>query len=102
MRLGVDGTMPGAMYAEIYPLLWELQRKGEMAKLREVFSKLLVMVNLDQQIPGTRSYMFQKRGIFKNDRLAQGRLLLDGGAEGRDGLGARGTEAVSEGLNRDN
>ncbi len=65
MRLGVDGTMPGAMYAEIYPLLWELERKGEMEKLREVFSKLLVMVNLDQQIPGTRSYMFHKRGIFK-------------------------------------
>ncbi len=65
MRLGVDGTMPGAMYAEIYPLLWELERKGDMDKLREVFSKLMVMINLDQQIPGTRSYMFHKRGIFK-------------------------------------
>jgi hypothetical protein len=65
MRLGFDGTMPGAMYADVYALLWELHKKGDRDKLREVFSKLLLMVNLDQQIPGVRNYVFQRRGIFK-------------------------------------
>ena len=65
MRLGFDGTMPGAMFADVYALLWELHEKGDDVKLREVFSKLLLMVNLDQQIPGVRNYTFKKRGIFK-------------------------------------
>lgn len=64
MRLGFDGTMPGAMFADVYALLWELHQKGDREQLREVFSKLLLMVNLDQQIPGVRSYVFRKRGIF--------------------------------------
>lgn len=65
MRLGFDGTMPGAMFADVYALLWELHLKGDRRKMREVFSKLLLMVNLDQQIPGVRNYVFRKRGIFK-------------------------------------
>ena len=65
MRLGFDGTMPGAMFAEVYALLWELHQKDDRKKMREVFSKLLLLVNLDQQIPGVRNYVFRKRGIFK-------------------------------------
>ena len=65
MRLGFDGTMPGAMYAETYALLWELHKKGDRTKMREVFSKLMLMVNLDRQIPGVRNYVFKRRGIFK-------------------------------------
>ncbi len=65
MRLGFDGTMPGAMFSDIYALLWELHKKNDREKIREVFSKLLLMINLDQQIPGTRNYVFKKRGLFK-------------------------------------
>jgi len=65
MRLGFDGTMPGAMYADVYALLWELHKKGERDKIREVFSKLLLLINLDQHIPGVRSYAFKRRGVFK-------------------------------------
>ena len=65
MRLGFDGTMPGAMYPEIYALLWEFHKKGDRTKMREVFSKLMLMINLDRQIPGVRNYVFQRRGIFK-------------------------------------
>jgi 4-hydroxy-tetrahydrodipicolinate synthase len=65
MRLGFDGTMPGAMFSDVYALLWELHQKGDRDKLREVFSKLLLMINLDQQIDGVRSYAFKRRGVFK-------------------------------------
>jgi 4-hydroxy-tetrahydrodipicolinate synthase len=76
MRLGFDGTMPGAMFADVYALLWELHKKNDQAKLREVFSKLLLMINLDQQIPGVRNYVFQKRGIFKTTVSRRGEYSL--------------------------
>ena len=66
MRLGSDGTIiGGAPYADIYAQLWQLHLKGKSVEQREMFSKLLLMLNLDQQIPGTRSYILKKRGVFK-------------------------------------
>jgi 4-hydroxy-tetrahydrodipicolinate synthase len=65
LRLGFDGTMPGAMFADVYALLWQLHLEGKREQWRDVFSKLLLMINLDRQIPGVRSYMFKRRGIFK-------------------------------------
>lgn len=66
MRLGVDGVMTGgAMYADVYASLWELQQAGREAELRDCFSKLLLMLNLDNSIPGVRLYVLKKRGIFK-------------------------------------
>ena len=72
MRYGLDGTMPGAMYSDVYALLWSLHEKKDWVKIREVFSKLLLMINLDQQIPGTRRYMFKRRGIFKTTAARRG------------------------------
>lgn len=65
LRLGFDGTMPGAMFADVYALLWELHLEGKREQWREVFAKLLLMINLDGQIPGVRNYMLKRRGIFK-------------------------------------
>jgi len=66
MRLGCDGTITGgAMYADIYARLWNLHQQNKPDETRELFSKLLLMLNLDQDIPGTRLYMLRKRGIFK-------------------------------------
>jgi 4-hydroxy-tetrahydrodipicolinate synthase len=66
MRLGTDGTINGgAMYADIYAQLWELHLQNKRSELRELFSRLLLMLNLDQDIPGTRLYILKKRGVFK-------------------------------------
>ena len=66
MRLGMDGVMTGgAMYADVYAQLWELHVAGETEELRDLFSKLLLMLNLDRSIPGVRLYVLQKRGISK-------------------------------------
>ncbi|MEZ5356935.1 MAG: dihydrodipicolinate synthase family protein [Bryobacteraceae bacterium] len=64
-RLGMDGTMPGAPYADVYVQIWEAWQAGDRAAAREVFSKLLLMINLDGVLPGTRQYVMKKRGIFK-------------------------------------
>jgi 4-hydroxy-tetrahydrodipicolinate synthase len=66
MRHGFDGTITGgAMYGDVYARLWRLHLENKQDELREVFSKLLLMLNLDQQIPGVRLYILKKRGVFK-------------------------------------
>jgi 4-hydroxy-tetrahydrodipicolinate synthase len=66
MRLPSDGVITGgAMYGDIYARLWNLHQQGKADETRELYGKLLLMLNLDQQIPGTRLYILKKRGIFK-------------------------------------
>ncbi len=65
MRLGFDGTMPAAQYPDIHAQVWELYQSGKQEGARELFGKLLLMLNVEQQIPGTRQYIMKKRGVFK-------------------------------------
>lgn len=68
MRLGMDGTMPGAPYADLYVQVWDAWQAGRHDRAREIFSKLLLLLNCEQQIPGTRLYVMRKRGVFKTMR----------------------------------
>ena len=65
MRLGFDGTMPGAPYSDIYPRIWNLYQSGERDRARELFGRLMVLINMETQAPGTRQYIMKKRGVFK-------------------------------------
>ena len=72
MRLDLDGTMPGAVYADIYAQLWELHLKGKRDEIRDLFSKLMLMINLNSQIRGVRNYIMKRRGIFKTTKSRRG------------------------------
>jgi 4-hydroxy-tetrahydrodipicolinate synthase len=72
MRYGLDGTMPGAMYSDIYAQLWELHQQGKQDEIRDLFAKLMLLINLDAHIPGVRSYVFKRRGIFKTTKSRRG------------------------------
>ena len=66
MRLGFDGTITGgAMYGDVYARIWNLHLQNKWEEKREAFSKLLLMLNLDHQIPGVRLYILKKRRVFK-------------------------------------
>jgi len=65
MRLGFDGTMPGAPYSDIYAQIWSFYQGGKHDQARELFGRLMLIINTDQQIPGTRPYIMKKRGVFK-------------------------------------
>ncbi len=66
MRLGMDGTLTGGpMYGDVYAHMWELHLAGKRDEVREVFSKLLMMTNLERHIPGVKYYLLKKRGVFK-------------------------------------
>ena len=73
MRLGTDGVMTGGvMYADIYAGMWDLHRAGKHDEMRDLYAKLLLMLNLDSLIPGVRLYMLQKRGLFKTRKSRRG------------------------------
>ncbi len=73
MRLGTDGVMTGgAMYADVYAKLWEFYQQGDTESLRDCYSRLLLVQNLDTLIPGVRLYIMQSRGIFKTTKSRRG------------------------------
>jgi len=73
MRLGMDGVMTGgAMYGDIYAQLWEHHLAGRTGALRDLYAKLLLLLNLDSIIPGVRLYVLKKRGIFSTTRSRRG------------------------------
>ena len=73
MRIGTDGVMTGgAMYGDVYAKLWQLHLQGRQEELRDCYSRLLLIQNLDQLIPGVRLYILQKRGVFKTTKSRRG------------------------------
>ena len=77
MRLGTHGVMTGGpMYAEVYALVWQLHLEGKQERLREVFSKLLMMTLVEQHIPGVRPFMMKRRGLFKTSVSRTGDYVL--------------------------
>ena len=84
LRLGSDGTIIGGTpYADVFARLWSLHQQNKLPDQRELFSKLLLMLNLDERIPGVRPYILKKRGIFKTTVTRQGdhQLTLEAIAE---------------------
>jgi 4-hydroxy-tetrahydrodipicolinate synthase len=65
-RLGMDGTMPGAPYSDVYVRIWDAWQANDREQARAIFSRLLLMINLDTVIPGTRQYIMKRRGVFKS------------------------------------
>jgi dihydrodipicolinate synthase/N-acetylneuraminate lyase len=65
LRLGCDGTCPGAAVGDVYVRIWDLYQSGRKAEALEGFARLMLLVNLDSQIPGTFHYLMKRRGVFK-------------------------------------
>lgn len=83
MRLGMDGTMPGPAYADIYAQVWNLYQAGRKTEARDLFARLLLLINVAEQVPGTLLYIMKKRGVFANiqSRQRDVRLTADEIAE---------------------
>ena len=60
------------MYADVYAKLWDFYQKGDEASLSDCYSKLLLIQNLDNLIPGVRLWIMQKRGVFKTTKSRRG------------------------------
>ena len=72
-RVGSEGLITErAVYADLLACIWELMQSGsDPEALNDAFSKLLLMLNLGETIPGNQLrgfhlYVWKKRGVFKN------------------------------------
>jgi hypothetical protein len=72
-RLGSEGLITErAVYADLLARIWALMQSGSDPEgLHDAFSKLLLMLNLRETIPGNQLrgyhlYVWKKRGVFKN------------------------------------
>ena len=65
LRLGSDGTCPYAVCADVFAQIWDLHEAGKRAEALRVYSKLLLILNLQNVIPGTTEYLMKRRGVFK-------------------------------------
>jgi dihydrodipicolinate synthase/N-acetylneuraminate lyase len=84
MRLGLDGVMTGmAMYADVMAKLWSLHERHQLEPLRDLYSKFLLMRNLNDHVPGADLYVMHKRGVFKTlvTRTAAGPKTLSFSAD---------------------
>lgn len=81
MRLGADGTMTGGpQYAEVYAKIWDLHKANRRDDVRDLYGKMMLITNLENYIPGLRSYLMQQRGIFKTHVSRQGDYDFDANA----------------------
>jgi 1-pyrroline-4-hydroxy-2-carboxylate deaminase len=65
-RLGSDGESTAlGMYADVTERLWRAYQAGHLAQAADAYSKLLLMMNCETEIPGTGRYILKKRGVFK-------------------------------------
>jgi len=72
-HLGTEGLITErAVYADVLTRVWELMQSGEdPVALRDAYSKLLLLFNLGQHLPGGelrgfQLHLWKKRGVFKN------------------------------------
>ena len=65
MRLGFDGCMAGNAYADVFVQIWDQHQAGRSEQAREIYSKMLLMLNCESYIRGAREYVMKRRGIFK-------------------------------------
>ena len=78
MRLGMDGMMTGGpQYAEVYARIWDLHHENRPDAVRDLYSKLMLITNLENYIPGLRPYLMKQRGVFKTHVTRRGDYEFD-------------------------
>lgn len=71
-RIASEGLITErAVYGDLLQYIWEAADAGDFVRAADAFSKLLLMLNLRETIPGSQLrsfhlYVWQKRGVFKN------------------------------------
>jgi len=77
LRHGVDGDLSGsAMYSDAYARLWQAYRDGDWDMVRDIHSRIVAMLNVEQHIPGAGRYLLKRRGIFKSTNEGDGELTF--------------------------
>jgi dihydrodipicolinate synthase/N-acetylneuraminate lyase len=66
---GSRGTMPACESVDVHAQVWNLLAAGDVAAARQLFGKLLPLLNLEAISPGVYKTVLYWRGVFQSDYL---------------------------------
>ena len=68
-RRGACGTMPACEMTDVASAVWSLLDAGEERRARDLFNRLLPVLNYEAVVPGVYKAILRRRGIIKSDYL---------------------------------
>ncbi|HLI52485.1 MAG TPA: dihydrodipicolinate synthase family protein [Thermomicrobiaceae bacterium] len=68
-RRGACGTMPACEATDVHVQVWNALDNGEARKARDLFNRLLPLLNFESVIPGVYKAVLKRRGIIRSDYL---------------------------------
>jgi 4-hydroxy-tetrahydrodipicolinate synthase len=78
LRRGAAGTMPAIELAEVHVALFAAHRAGDAARVRELFTRMLPILNVQAVFRWSLTkYVLQKRGLIASRRQRAAGPLLD-------------------------
>jgi dihydrodipicolinate synthase/N-acetylneuraminate lyase len=68
-RRGACGTMPACEMTDVHVQVWNALERGDSRLGRDLFNRLLPILNYESLIPGVYKAVLKRRGIIKSDYL---------------------------------
>ncbi|HUX86979.1 MAG TPA: dihydrodipicolinate synthase family protein [Chloroflexota bacterium] len=68
-RRGACGTMPACEATDVHVQVWNALDAGEHRQARDLFNRLLPLLNFEALIPGVYKAVLKRRGIIASDYL---------------------------------
>lgn len=71
VRRGARGTMPACEVTDIHVLVWEALASGDERRARDLFNRLLPLLNLEARTLGVCKAVLKRRGVIASDYMRQ-------------------------------
>lgn len=68
-RRGVCGTMPACEATDVHVQVWEALEQGDERCARDLFNRLLPLLNYEALLPGVYKAVLKRRGVIASDYL---------------------------------
>ncbi len=68
-RRGACGTMPACEATDVHVQVWNALEAGEERRARDLFNRLLPLLNYEALLPGVYKAVLKRRGIIASDYL---------------------------------
>ncbi|MGH2460138.1 MAG: dihydrodipicolinate synthase family protein, partial [Chloroflexota bacterium] len=68
-RRGASGTMPACEATDVHAQVWNALDAGEERQARDLFNRLLPLLNYEALVPGVYKAVLKRRGVIASDYL---------------------------------
>lgn len=68
-RRGACGTMPACEATDVHVQVWDALESGDERRSRDLFNRLLPLLNFEARMPGVYKAVLKRRGVIASDYL---------------------------------